>query len=209
MNKNIFIKIDGADLKEILPVDPRVKIEHFFIGAETIQSSYIKSIKSNGYGQIWGGGTATHEYLSYDFGFGVENTSDTNMRVQLKIVQVDQEGYTIKEFFPWVDVKSGEKNRIWADISITKKFEFQFYRIMEIGIGITPVDGANEIAICSTMTSPKKSIYDIFDFKNNSLPSKFKNNSTGTKSSKFQYIQGLAVIIAIIAFLKIVALILK
>ncbi len=195
MHKEIVKIIDESVVGELLPIDPRIKIEHLLIGSELQYYSYNESIRTDGFGNVSGGGTATRKYRSYDFGFGVENTADTSMRVQFTIAQIDKDGYTTKEYFPWVDVNPKEKKRVWANMFVTQKYEFQFYRIMEIGVAQSPTDGGT--ATCSVLTSPKKSIYDIFDLKNNSLVQ-------NTQSSKYAW--GVIIIFALIAFIKFVIL---
>ena len=52
-------------------------------------------------------------YLTYHFGFGVENTSPGPVRVSFKIDKVDAEDYITENYYVTDDIDPGEKKLIY------------------------------------------------------------------------------------------------
>lgn len=155
--KEILVKLERDALRDLVPVDPRVTIEHICIGSNLDSYSYVAPVSGNATTGVSGGGTATSSYRVFDLGFGVANTSQVPMRVQMVLSKVDAEGYAIDTRNIWADVSPMEKRRLWANLDLQKRDAFRSYVIKEIGIAEAIPGMAPYVA----STSPNKNVYHL------------------------------------------------
>ena len=158
--KTVVRMITGPDLEALVPKDSGLKIEHICIGSSNNVASYTADVKTNALGQVSGGGTRSTSYTTYDVGYAVENVSEVRNTLQFTLTQLDQDGYAIKDQYSYVVVDPGEKRRGWANLNVQNEKALKLYRLKEISIAPTSLDGSQGKP--AAWTTPNKTIYDIF-----------------------------------------------
>ena len=158
-DNEILATVQHGAMRELLPEDPRLRIDHLCIGSYLDTSTSIAPITSTpSGGWISGGGTQTSRFRRYDLGFAVVNTGNIPMRVQMVLVKVDSDGYANDTRHVWGDVSPGEKKRLWANLGLMKRSELGAYMIKEFGIAIPAAGVAPYVA----STSPNRNVSDLF-----------------------------------------------
>jgi hypothetical protein len=149
-DKVVVRKLDGAATR-IVPHAPGLVVEHLCIGAKKNHYSYTAPVTTSG-GYVSGGGTQTSAYLSFDFGWAVQNETGQVARFQVTLVELDSDGYALNTKRIGHDIQAGEKRRIWAGLSVRKNREFEKYTIKEMSFGPGPIG----------KTEPGVSVYEAF-----------------------------------------------
>jgi hypothetical protein len=158
--KVVIRKIDGY-ARKLVPEDPDVVVDHLCLGGEKRYSSYTASIVTIAPGQVSGGGTQTGVTVCFDFGWAVHNRSAQTIRFQVGLATMDRDGYLLNTNYVWHDLAPGEKQRMWAGLSVTENAEFKKYVLKDIGFGPAPATRGGT-AQFSKKTEPGVTLYDAF-----------------------------------------------
>jgi hypothetical protein len=164
-DKEVVRQVDGASAGAWLPRDPRVVIHQLGIGRMEWKDALTAPGMANSFGTIVAQPRVigSVKYIKHDFGWAIENTSNTRMRVSIELVKVDKDGFVVERAHAGGDVGPGERVRHWAGLLITWKDEFAQYLINDIvaaplGADGTPIPGAG-----FGHRGLKKGLVEIFD----------------------------------------------
>jgi hypothetical protein len=149
----IFQSKRPAQLGNLIPTDPRMEINEIFIGSEKDYYSYTTTDTN---------GRITHNtrsFFVYDFGFSVTNKSNIPMTVQFRMVEMDAQGFILKDYYANARVNPMEKRKVWTGFRLKKLSNFRSYIIKEITMGPTQ----DKSYTISAETKPGKSIHEVLD----------------------------------------------
>lgn len=166
-DKTVVRIITGSDLEALVPKDSGLRIENICIGSSNNMATYTADVTTNALGRVSGGGTRSTSYTTYDFGFAAENVSGVRKTLQFTLTQLDQDGYAINDKYAYVSIDPGEKKRGWANLSVQDEKTLKLYRMKEISVAPTPLDGS--AGKPTAWTTPNKTIYDIFALSANPI----------------------------------------
>jgi len=162
MNKAIIKSIDTSKISIDIPKSEELSINHLCIGMTTSQHTYLDR-----------GNTRVRTTKYYDFGYGVENSTTSFMRVSFTLESIGKDEYATKKYYAWKDIEPNEKTRVWANLNYKSLTSFNHLKITEIAFGKTPRN-TSDGAIWKEVTKPNRPVGAILAVKSISTNSTTK-----------------------------------
>lgn len=149
MSKKVKKEIPIQKNSELNPSNELV-IDHLCLGTEQLWYETVNN-----------GNTKNTQYWTYDFGIGVTNRSNRDMRIQMTLEVQGEDEYSSKKIYVWDDISPNSKKRIWSNFSYESLNPYRKILIKQIGIGSTPPEGKNGKSTWSSTSNPNKNLFEL------------------------------------------------